>query len=243
MARKVDNNITLLYLTMNLVPWQEFHRKHVLEVVGDYPLITFSRIPMDLPGSQFRQSEEQSHEKIYRLMLEGARLATTDYIAMVEDDMFYSKDHFELRPPLDTFGYNWNRWSLFTFGEPTFSFKRRFCNGCSILPRELLVKALEERFAKWPTIPHYLNGEVGYAKVERNLGVTVNKSMELYSNTPVVQIHHTYGTPGNGVPPGMRKPNDTVDLEQRKTRKKMGTIRAYEIPFWGRSEDFVKNFI
>jgi len=234
-------NLTLLYLTMNLVPWQEFHRKHVLEIVGDYPLITISRKPMDLPGVQLRQSDEQSHDKIYKLMLQGAKLATTDYIAMVEDDMLYSKDHFELRPPLDTFGYNWNRWALFTFGEPTYSFKKRYCNGCSILPRLLMIEALEERFAKWPTIPHYLNGELGYEKVERNLGVTVRKSMVMYSKTPVVQIHHTYGTPGYGK--RNLEPNDTVDLEARKTRKKMGMMRAYEIPKWGRSEELVKHFI
>lgn len=236
------NDLTLLFLTMNLVPWQEFHRKHLLDVLGDYSLITFSRLPMDLPGHQFRQSEKQSHEKIYRLMLEGAKLATTDYIAMVEDDMFYSKEHFELRPPLDTFGYNWNRWSLFTWGEPTFSFKRRYCNGCSILPRLELIAALEERFSKWREIPHWLNGELGYAKVEKNLGVTVRKSVEMYSKVPVVQIHHIYGTPGIGIPPGMVKPNDTLDLDRRKTRKKMGMMRAYEIPYWGRSEDFIKNF-
>lgn len=213
----------------------------MLEAIGDYPLITFSRLPMDLPGIQFRQSDEQSHDKIYKLMLEGAKLATTDYIAMVEDDMLYSKDHFELRPPLDTFGYNWNRWSLFTWGEPTYSFKRRYCNGCSILPRLEMIAALEERFAKWKEIPHYLNGELGFEKVERNLGVTLRKSVPLYSKVPVVQIHHIFGTPGIGR--RRPEPGDTIDLEQRKTRKRMGMMRAYEIAHWGRSEDLIKNFI
>lgn len=215
---------------MNKVPWGEFHRKMLLEAIGDYPLITFSVKPMDLPGLQFRQSEEQSHEKIYRLMLEGAKIATTDYIAMAEDDMFYTKEHFELRPPdLQTFAYNWNRWSLFTFVAPMFSFKRRYCNGCSILPRLELIAALEERFAKWPTIPHFFNGELGYAKVEKNLGVTVRKSVEVYSWTPVCQIHHTYGTPGIGrLDPDPTK--DTMDLQKRQTRKRHGMIRAFEIP-------------
>jgi hypothetical protein len=238
------NDLTLVYLTMNLVPWQEMHIKHVQELAKDYPLITISRLPIEgLPGIQLRQGEEQSHDKIFKMVLLGAQTATTDYIGIVEDDMLYSKDHFELRPPLDTFGYNWNRWSLFTFGEPTFSFKRRYCNGCSILPRLLVIEAMEERVAKWGNIPHYLNGELGYKKVEMNLGVKVHKSMELYSKTPVVQIHHIHGTPGIGVPPSMLKPGDTTDLQKRKTRKKMGMMRAYEIPFWGRSEDLVKKFL
>ena len=238
------NDLTCLFLTLNKVPWMAYHNKIMLEAIGDYPLITISRLPMDLPGIQLRQDERQSHDKIYRMMLQGAKLAKTDYIAMVEDDMLYSKDHFDLRPPFDTFGYNWNRWSLFTWGEPTFSFKRRYCNGCSILPRLELIDALEERFTRFPKeIPHWLNGELGYEKVEKNLGVKVRKSIELYSNIPVVQIHHTYGTPGIGKPKSMLKPGDTLDLEVRKIRKRMGMIRSYEIPYWGRSEDLIKNFL
>ena len=218
-----------------------YHNKIMLEAIGNYPLITISRLSMDLPGIQLRQNEEQSHDKIYKLMLQGAKIAKTPYIAMVEDDMLYSRDHFELRPPLDTFGYNWNRWSLFTWGEPTFSFKRRYCNGCSILPRLEMIDALEERFAKWKEIPHVLNGELGFEKVEKNLGVKVRKSMPMYSKTPVVQIHHIYGTPGIGKI--HLKQGDTTDLEARKVRKRMGMIRAYEVPHWGKSADLIKNFI
>lgn len=237
----MKNDLTCLFLTLNKVPWAKYHQRILLEAIEDLPLITISREPMDLPGIQVRQNEEQSHDKIYKLMLQGAKMATTDYIAMIEDDMLYSKEHFQLRPPLDTFGYNWNRWSLFTFGEPTYSFKRRFCNGSSILPRLEMIDALEERFAKWPSVPHHLNGELGYDKVEKNLGVKVRKSVEMYSKVPVVQIHHTYGVPGASRT--HFNENDTVDLEARKTRKRMGMIRAYDIPHWGRSDELIKNFI
>lgn len=236
-------DLTCLFLTLNKVPWEKYHQEVMLDAIGSHPLITFSRVPMSLPGKQFHQSDEQSHDKIYKLMLAGAKEATTDYVAMVEDDMLYSRDHFDIRPPIDTFGYNWNRWSLFTFGEPTYSFKRRYCNGCSILPRLEMIAALEERFAKWPSIPHYLNGELGYSKVERNLGVTLRKATELYSSTPVVQIHHTYGTPGIGRPLSSVRPGDTIDLEARKLRKRMGMKRAYDVPFWGRSEELIKHFV
>ena len=238
------NDLTLVYLTMNLVPWQEMHIKHVKELAEDHPLITISRLPMEgLPGIQIRQGAEQSHDKIFQMMLVAAKTATTDYIGIVEDDMLYSKDHFELRPPLDTFGYNWNRWVLFTWGEQMFSFKRRYCNGCSILPRLELIDALEERYAKWKDgIPHLLAGEVGYAKVEKALGVKVRKSVEMYSKTPVVQIQHIYGTPGYGrANPDPEK--DTLDLEARKVRRRHGMMRAYEIPYWGRAEDLVKKFL
>lgn len=235
------SDLTCLFLTVNKVPWMKYHNKVMLEAIGDYPLITISREPMDLPGIQLRQTEAQSHDNLFRQLLRGAKEATTDYVAMVEDDMLYSKDHFHLRPVLNAFGYNWNRWSLFTFGEPTYSFKRRFCQGASILPRLYLIEALEERFAKWGTIPHHLNGEVGYPIVDKNLGVTLRNSEVLYSSTPVVQIHHIYGTPLASRT--HFNENDTTDPIKRQTRKRMGMKRAYEIPFWGKSKDLIKNFI
>ena len=239
----MKNDLTVLFLTINKVPWMKFHNEKLLEAIGNHPLITISREPMDLPGIQLRQTEEQSHDNIYRQMLRGAKIATTDYIAMAEDDMLMSKDHFELRPPLDTFGYNWNRWVMFTWGEPIYSFKRRYCNGCSILPRLELINALEERYAKWKDgIPHLLAGELGYAKIEKSLGVKIRKSTALYSKTPVVQIQHIYGTPGYGrANPDPKR--DTMDLEARKTRRRHGMIRAYSIPYWGRAENLIQNFL
>lgn len=242
--REKKNDLTCLFLTVNKVPWMEYHNKVMLEAIGDYPLITVSREPMPhLPGIHIKQTGEQSHDNMFRWILHAAKIATTDYIALIEDDILYHEDHFAFRPPLDTIAFNWNRWSLFTWGEPTFHFKRRICGGVSILPRLELIAALEERFAKWDKIPHYLNGEVGYDKVDKNLGVTVRKSMIFYSKTPCVQIHHIFGVPGIGKPPSSIKPNDTTDLEKRKTRKRMGMIRAFEIPYWGRSEELVKHFL
>lgn len=238
----MKHDTTALFLTVNKVPekWAAFHREKLLEAIGDIPLITISRKPMDLPGQHLIQDGEQSHHNMFVQMLRGLKLATTDYVTMVEDDILYGEDHFKLRPPLDAFGYNWNRWSLFTWGEPTFSFKRRYCQGVSVLPRLLAIEAIEERHAKWKVVPHYLNGELGYPKVDKNLRVTPRKSVVLYSKIPTIQIHHEFGTPGIGHK--HPKPGDTLDLEKRKTRKRMGMMRAYEVPHWGRSEDLVKRF-
>lgn len=237
-------DLTCLFLTVNKVPWMEYHNKVMLEAIGDYPLITISREPMPhLPGTHLVQEGEQSHDNMFKQMLRGLKLATTDFIAVIEDDILYHKDHFVFRPPLDTIAFDLNRWSLFTFGEPTYSFKKRICGGVSILPRLLAIEAIEERVKKWGTVPHYLNGELGYDKVDKNLGVKVQKSMFYYSKTPCVQIHHIYGVAGIGKPPSQVKPNDTTDLEKRKVRKRMGMMRAYEIDHWGKSKDLIKNFI
>lgn len=236
------DDLTCLFLTVNKVPWMKYHNKVMLEAIGDYPLITISREPMPhLPGINLIQDGEQSFNNMFRQLLRGAKQATTDYIAIIEDDILYHEDHFKFRPPLDTVAFNWNRWSLFTWGEPTYSFKRRICGGVSILPRLLMIDAIEERIAKWGEIPHYLNGEIGYPMVDRNLGVTIRKNMVFYSKIPVVQIHHIHGVAGIGR--RNPQPGDTLDLQKRKTRKRMGMIRAYEIEFWGRSENLIKHFI
>lgn len=235
-------DITIIYLTMNELPksWVQYHFGVLKEAVDNLPVISISRIPMNF-GINVLQTEKRSHSNIYWQMLRGAKMAKTPYIAVVEDDILYHRDHFFIkRQPLDTFAYNANRWSLFTFGEPTYSFKLRKCNGTAILPRLEAINALQERFDKMgAVIPHQLNGELGYELVERNLGVTVRKSIYVYSSAPIVQFHHTYGTPGKS-----RKltERDTQDDYARMTRKRMGMIRAYDIPHWGESKKLVNKF-
>jgi len=236
-------DLTILFLTMNELPtsWTQYHLDVLKQAVDNFPVITISRIPMNF-GTNILQTESRSHSNIYLQMLRGAIIAKTPYIAIAEDDILYHGDHFRIkRPPLDTFAYNANRWSLFTFGEPTYSFKLRKCNGTAILPRLEAIEALQERFNKvGATIPHKLCGELGYELVERNLGVTVRKSMYVYSSAPIVQFHHIYGTPGKS---HTMKSGDTMDDNERMTRKRMGMIRAYDIPHWGESKELVKRFI
>ena len=236
-------DLTILFLTCNLVPnkWAEYHKKVLLEAVGNRPLITISRKPLDF-GMNLLQTEEQTHSNIYKQMLRGAKLATTPYISVAEDDTLYHKDHFDFyRPPLDTFAYNLNRWSLYTWGEPTYSFKIRKSNCSCILPREEAISELEERFAKYPNgIPHNLNGELGYENVERRLGTKIRKFIYIYSNISVIQFDHIYGTRGKN-----RSYTPTTDEAHEKhiKRKRMGFVRAYDIPYWGKSKELVKNFI
>lgn len=237
-------DLTVLFLTVNKVPekWAEYHRKILLEAIGDYPLITISRKPMDL-GINLIQDEGQTHSNIYWQMLRGAKLATTPYIAVAEDDSLYSKDHFSsFRPPLDTFAYNMNRWSLYTWGAPIYSMKpTRKSNSTFIGPRELIIEALEERFKKFPNgIPHQLCGELGFERIERNLGVTERKAVDFFSYTPVIQFNHYCGVWGNA--PGY-DPKTIDDHIKRLHKKTHGRIQAYDIPHWGRAEDLRKHFI
>lgn len=222
-------DLTAILLTLNKVPeqWAAYHKRIVMEAIGDYPLITISKKPMDW-GRNVIQTEPEGKSNIYWQILKGAKLAATPYIAIIEDDCLYPKDHFNVfRPPMDSFAYNMNRWGIFTWGHPIYFYKPRMANCTMIAPRELAVDALEERFRKYPDgLPEHRVGELGRKKNEKILGVTVRRCVEFYANFSVVCFNHDY----------------SHDHLQRTHRKRPWPVKAYDIPTWGRAEDLVKKF-
>ena len=227
-------DITLLFITSNRVPegWAAYHKGVLLAAAGDNPIMTISREPMDW-GINVLQTEPSSPFNFYQQILRGAKLATTPYVALVEDDALYSKEHFEYRPQLDAFGYNMNRLSLYTWGEPTYSWSPGNMCGCAgIYPRELAIEALEERFAKYgKDIPIKTFGELG--RYEKYLNVTIRKVEQFYSETPIIQMNHDY----------FSLVDNTPEYVARRHKKRMGWLRATDIPYWGQSAEIVKHFI
>jgi hypothetical protein len=233
----MGKDLTVIFLTNNKVPekWAEYHKEVLLDAIGDYPLISISRKPMDL-GINIIQTEAPSSSNIYWQLLKGVKLATTPYIAVAEDDTLYTKEHFSSFRPDNAFAYNDHRWSIYTWGEPAYSLKNWIStNAVLIAPTKLLIESLEERFAKYPhdmpNIPPGMCGELG--SYEKQLAVTPRKKVIFKTLDPVVQFDHDYFTGSD------TKPN----LIERRHHKIMGTIRAYDIPVWGRSIDLVKKFI
>lgn len=222
-------DLTVIYLTASEIKesFAEYQRKILLEAVGDRPLISISRKPLDF-GQNILDDGQRCYSNIYRQMLRAAKIATTPFMAVAEDDVLYPKEHFDFfRPEKDTFAYNQSRWALFTWGEPTYNWRNRKSNCSLIAPRELMIEALEERFAKYPDgTPPEKTGELGRWRVEKQLGLTLRKSAEVFSKVPIIQINHESAT------------------EQRQVgrRKALGPLKAYDIPFWGKAEDIVKHY-
>lgn len=223
------SDLTVIYITANMVPakWVKYQMEVLKEAIGDAKLLIVSRDAEAMPETTILDTMPKSYSNIYYMLLQGAKLATTPYIAMAEDDVLYTRKHFyTFRPQADEFAYNRNRWSLFTFGEPTYSLRDRISNCSLIAPTKLAIEALTERFTKHPN-GSKITGELGKERTEKHLGVTIRKRVDFYSLDPIVQFNHDYGT-------------DEVMLSHRK---RMGWIRAYDIPTWGRSEELVKKFI
>lgn len=229
----MNKDITAIFLTCNDLPksWQEFHEKVLLEALDGAPLITMSMKPMSL-GFNVLQDKPRSLSNIYYQLLRGAKLAKTDYIAVVEADTLYPKEHFLQRPNKNRIGYNMNHWSLFTWitdyhKKPIYSWRNRRGNYSMLSYRQLVIDALEERFAKFPDgTPDRITGEIGRPMVEHNMGITVRPVEEFETAVSIINFNHS---------------NASDDLQQRQ-RKSLGEIRALDIPFWGKAEDLVKQF-
>ena len=224
-----SSDITIIMLTANKVPkkWAEFHKEKLIEAAGSSPIITISREPLDW-GINLLQTESYGISNIYFQLLKGAKAATTQYIGVAEDDTLYPKEHFEYRPPPDTFAYNQNKFGLFTWGKPTYFWKDRFKNSTLIAERKLVIEALDERFAKHPNgTPPGFTGEMGRNNVEDNLGITRRKGAWFSTEISIIAVDHEFG----------------IDRLARTHRKRMGILRAYDIPHWGKAEDIVKKFL
>jgi hypothetical protein len=222
------NDLTIIYYSANTISPEFFEntKKALLEASKDTPIISVSHKPMDLGKNICVGNIGPSNINIYKQLLIGAKEATTEFIATAEDDTLYSESHFKYRPSEGKFGYNMNKWSLFTWSEPPiFSNRGRMTLNALIAPRLLLIEALEERFAKYPRdemVPIQYWGEVG--RYERHLGVTVRSTEQFQSEIPIIMFNHP----------------ESLNYKQQGERKKLGDERLYSLPYWGQASEVVK---
>lgn len=220
MAKVPEPDLTGIYYTSEEAPdyFRATLQTRLLESLNGLPLVVIKK-PKDVPRSQ---------AQIYRQVLQGAKEAKTKYVACCEDDVLYSPEHFKFRPKDGHWGYNMNAWSIFTWGEPLFTYKapggRRNLNGL-VCERQMLIDHLEERFKLWPKaekINISIFGEPG--KYDNQLGTTPYPSQDFYTNPPNIVFSH----------------QTNLQFEGLGTRKALGQIRATSIPYWGDAKDIRK---
>jgi hypothetical protein len=228
-------DLTIIFVTINQVPdaWAEYHKNILLKAAGSYPIITVSKKPTPI-GINLIDNGPKVLWNLYWQLLQAAKIAKTPYIAQAEDDTLYTPDHFScFRPPLDTFAYNINRWSLYTWGTPMYSWRNSQVGAAGIFPRERFIYVLEERFAKYPDgIPTELCNELGLRTREAPLGWRKEKWVDYWSEDPVIQVNHDYFSQDNNGPEAIAK----------RHRKRHGFLRAFNIPYWGKASTVVNNF-
>lgn len=220
-------DLSIILISANLVP-EKFLNEVCLRLQDIFLDLDIDRISVTHKWLQFGKNIvvdlPRHHLSIYRQALIGAKEAETKYIAIAEDDVLYSPEHFKYRPSPGKFAYNMNAWNIYTWTEPIFSQKlsgRKNLNGL-ICERDAFIKTMEERFAKWPNdgeinLGHW--GEPG--KYEKKLGITPVEFEHFTTNPPNVIFSH----------------ETELSFTNLGTRKRLGEIRAYDIPYWGTAKE------
>lgn len=230
------NDLTIIYYTANKNSnrFMANTQKYLLKAIGDTPIISVSFKPTVI-GNNCNNicvgEQKRSNYMIYKQVLIGAREANTKYVAMAEDDMLYSPGHFAYRPPNDeTFSYDINKWSIFSWvNPPVLSYRVRKLMNSLITTKKALVKTLEERYTKYPVlekIPPKLYklywGEPG--RFEKHLGITPIKTEEYSSTVPNIMFSTSEAL-------------GYLDLGSRKTHSE---IRTNKVEPWGTAEEILK---
>jgi hypothetical protein len=247
-------DLTIVYYTCNFLETENPHflmntKKQLVKAIGDMPLVVVSQKPVDkltFVGYEGEYHNEvigdigRSHLNLYKQIMIGADKAKTKYVAMAEDDILYSYDHFHSKEldnwflfGKDMFLYDMNKVSLFTWtNPPMFSFrsKRKVVNQL-IAPAKYLSEAMHERFERvdyllkkgkpLESILHVF-GDPG--RYEKQLGVSERRMEEYYCNMPSIVFTHpkAYGYLNHG------------------KRKRLGDIKIIELYNWGSASDVLK---
>lgn len=244
-------DLTIIYYTSNLLDTANSYflsntKKQLASAIGNLPMIAVSHKPVE----KFNKGEYtnivlgdigRSHLNLYKQILIGCKVAKTKWVAMAEDDILYSEQHFNFQYWVRNstilngtyYLYDMNKLSLFTWARPPiFSFrtKRKVVNQL-IAPRQLLIDNLEERFNK---IPELLKSGWEMARIlkywgdpgryDKYMGLEERKTYEFYSWTPsiVFSHEHAFGYLNQG------------------NRKKQGDLRIVEMVDWGKASDILK---
>lgn len=215
------HDLTCIFYTAGRIPSAFYKSTHnqLMKALDGIPIIEV-RKPDDIP---------RSHFQIYRQALQGAKQATTKYIAMAEDDVMYSPNHFDYRPKSAPFAYNLGYWGIYTWQDPPiYNYKGRRNMDSLICDREAFIEAMEERFDRYPNPTLEIKdiwAEPG--KYERQLGVRQCMTEVFYSQPPNVKFSH---------------PTE-LSFQGLGTRKRAGELRAYDVPFWGSAYEMRKLYV
>ena len=234
------DDLTVIYYTSNQLeannPYFVSNTKaQLLRAVGDLPIVIVSHKPTMFGTNSTNivlGDIGRSHLNLYKQILIGCKAAKTKYVAMAEDDIFYSYQHFHSELPKGNYLlYDMCKWSIFTWTKPPqYTYRDRLVVNQLIAPRDYIVEALEERFArvkellktrKEADIIKYW-GDPG--RYEALLGVTVRQREHFFSSVPSIVFTH----------------DNAFGFLNHGTHKRLGNPRAYDIPVWGHVNNMMK---
>jgi hypothetical protein len=218
----LPDDLTVILLTLNKPPkhWQEFYKKTLCAAIGDRPLIIVSKekIDWERPNTQYLYQEEPAEDQVSRIhniytqLQRAVQLATTTYIAEVDDDCLYPAEHFNsFRPPLNKFSYNYSRWSINEWlrANPFYYHSPHPDNPLFIAPRQKLLDCMEP--------VKYFDGQTTKFMLD---------CVSFYTIEPILCFHHTRGLVGDRI----------------IRWKRPWPLQCYSLPKWGQASDIIKEW-
>lgn len=237
--RVTKDDLTIVYYTANCLEkdnpyFLENTKKQLLKAIGDFPMIIVSHKPtlFGLNSTNICLGDiGRSHLNLYKQILIGAKASKTKYVATAEDDILYSYEHYHQELPRgDYFLYDMNKWSIFTWTRPPqFTYRDRKVVNQLIAPRDYLVEALEERYArvevlkKTKAVERIIQFWGDPGRYERFLGVKERATKHFFSSVPSIVFSH----------------DSAYGYLRQQNKKKLGNPKAYDIPVWGKASDIM----
>ena len=237
------SDLTVIYYTANFIneEFAEKTRDQLIDAMAlasvdpfnakagiQIELISVSQKPMEFGENICVGDIGRSHINIYKQALRGAKAAETKYIALAEDDVLYSGEHFTYRPVKTPFAYNVHKWSIFTWSDPpVFSYKNRKVINSLIADREAFIEAIEERLEKYPD--NEMVGKISWGEPGRHeaaLKLKVWDSEIFHSKVPNIVFSHP----------------DAVGYGHLGKKKARGFPRLEELPYWGKASRIVEMY-
>lgn len=191
--RRTMKDLTIIYYTANLINdfFAENVRNGIIEVTnGDVPIISISQKPIDFGRNICCPDMVPSIYNIYKQILIGSIEAKTKYVACAEDDCIYVPEHFQFRPPDDTFCYNTN--NIMIDYRVGYIYKERMNMCMCVANRELMVDTLTKRFKKYPELlpREKLKGFSEPGRHEHYLGLPPVKRAGFKTIIPCLTLNH-----------------------------------------------------
>lgn len=209
-------------------------QNQILKACPNTPIISVTQKPIDFGNNICVGDIGQSAYNIYKQILIGVREAKTEYVATVEDDVMYPAEHFTNRMSKDALAYDINKWCVFTWDKkPIYSQRTGRRTMTSMVgSRKTLLKTLEERYTKYPTVEsipprlyEFYWGEPG--RFEDHL--KISKVPTLTYDCPVPHVQ--FSTP------------EAFGFLHLGKRKKHGNIRVESLYPWGKASEILKNYV
>lgn len=238
-------DLTLLHYTDNIMPYTVAKRirDYVVEITENrYPIVSISQKPIDFGKNICVGEIGKSKYNLYKQVWTGVKEVRTKYVACIEDDTLYSKEHFDYRPKDGYVAYDNNYWFAQEWREYFWRVDKSKRNsggmwGC-IADTKYLKDNLTKRFSLYPTNPFVKGakpnlpfGEPGYR--DEVFGME-NKRIIFTSKKPCLiflhrtsigfmqwqRYHRRYGFP--------------KEEDKRVEIKQFGTVNDIYKKFWGR---------